>query len=198
MLSFLRTLLVEAVNLIFAVLIAVLIFLALRYYVVQPFQVDGLSMDDTLVHGDQLLMFKQAEIERFDVVVFPDPRGSGDSYVKRVIGLPGDQVAFSNDQLYLNGLPVDEPYLEPIKSQADQFFTQDFELWQITGDETVPNGQYFVLGDNRPYSGDSRQFGYVSIDSVQGEANLIYYPFDRIGSLDQYQLDDNFQIQLNQ
>ncbi len=198
MFRFLRTLLVEAVNLIFAVLIAVLIFLALRYYVLQPFQVDGLSMHNTLIHGDQLLMFKQADIERFDVVVFPDPRGSEESYVKRIIGLPGDHIAFSQDQLFLNGEPVDEPYLEPVKSEADGLFTQDFDLWEITGDDIIPAGYYFVMGDNRPYSGDSRQFGYVAIDAIQGEANLIYYPFDRIGNLDQYALDENYQIQLEE
>ena len=75
MIRLLKTLIVETVNVIFAVLVAVLIFLALRQYIVQPFQVDGHSMDETLADGEQMLMFKQTSLDRFDIVVFPDPRG---------------------------------------------------------------------------------------------------------------------------
>lgn len=194
MIRLLKTLIVETVNVIFAVLVAVLIFLALRQYIVQPFQVDGHSMDETLADGEQMLMFKQTSLDRFDIVVFPDPRGSGDSYVKRIIGLPGDELYYEDDQLILNGIVVDEPYLEPLKSESIENFTQDFDLWSGLGVATVPDGYYFVLGDNRPYSGDSRQFGFVSIDSIVGEANFIYFPFSEFGSLPNYQLLEDGQV----
>lgn len=191
MIQFLKRLLVETVNVIFAVLVAVLIFLALRHYVVQPFQVEGTSMKETLQNGEQMLMFKQTEIDRFDIVVFPDPRGSGSSYVKRVIGMPGDNLYYQNDQLILNGQLVDEPYLESQDSQSAALFTTDFNLWDTLGLETIPAGYYFVMGDNRPYSGDSRQFGLVPINSVIGEAKFTYYPFKQFGIQPTYKLQDD-------
>lgn len=191
MIQFLKRLIVETVNVIFAVLVAVLIFLALRHYLVQPFQVEGTSMNQTLQNGEQMLMFKQTEINRFDIVVFPDPRGSGSSYVKRVIGLPGDELYYQDDQLILNGQLVDEPYLDSHDSQSEELFTSNFTLWDTLGLETIPAGYYFVMGDNRPYSGDSRQFGLVPIDSVIGEANFIYFPFKQFGTLPTYKLQED-------
>lgn len=191
MIEFLKKLIVETVNVVFAVLVAVLIFIALRHYLVQPFQVEGTSMNATLNNGQQMLMFKQTEIERFDIVVFPDPRGSNSSYVKRVIGLPGDELYFQDNQLILNGQLVEEPYLEPLKSETEGNFTEDFNLWDTLGIESIPSGYYFVMGDNRPYSGDSRQFGLVPIDSIVGEANFIYFPFTDFGTLPSYELQED-------
>lgn len=188
--SFFKFLINEIINGIFAVIIAILIFLALRQYVLQPFQVEGNSMELELRNQDQMVMFRNTDLERFDVVVFPDPRGSASSYVKRIIAMPGDELYFNNDTLYLNNQPIEEPYLEPLKSESqDRNFTDDFSLWDTIGLTQVPEGYYFVLGDNRPFSGDSRQFGLVEIDSIQGEANFIYYPFNRMGILDNYELN---------
>ena len=197
MINFLKNVIVETVNVIFAVLMAVVIFLLLRTYVVQPFQVEGTSMNNTLQNGEQMLMLKMTELNRFDVVVFPDPRGSDDSYVKRIIALPGDEVYFEADQLVLNGQFVDEPYLEPLKSLSEDNFTQDFNLWDSLGVTSVPAGYYFVMGDNRPFSGDSRQFGFVPIESIVGEANFIYYPLSEFGFLTSYTLMDNGQLSIN-
>lgn len=194
MISFLKIVIVETVNVIFAVLVAVLIFLLIRAYIVQPFQVEGTSMNNTLQNGEQMLMFKLTELNRFDIVVFPDPRGSLDSYVKRIIGLPGDRLYYESDQLILNDQMVEEPYLQPLKEMSEGNFTQDFNLWDNLGVTSVPEGYYFVLGDNRPYSGDSRQFGFVPIDSVIGEANFIYYPFSEFGLLPSYTLTNEGQL----
>ncbi|UUX34425.1 signal peptidase I [Fundicoccus culcitae] len=185
----LKNLMVEVVNVVFSIVVAVILFLLIRDYIVQPFQVEGHSMDNTLANGEQMLMFKQTTIDRFDVIVFPDPMGSGSSYVKRVIGLPGDSLSVINDDLYINGALVEEPYLEPLKSQTIDPFTADFSLWDTLGVEVIPEGYYFVMGDNRPNSGDSRQFGLVPIDSVEGEASFIYYPFSEFGQLDNYILE---------
>lgn len=194
MINFLKTVIIETVNVVFAVLVAVIIFLVMRAFVVQPFQVEGTSMNNTLENGQQMLMFKMTELERFDIVVFPDPRGSQDSYVKRIIGLPGDTLYYEEDQLILNNQIVDEPYLEPLKEASQENFTQNFNLWDNLGVTSVPEGYYFVLGDNRPYSGDSRQFGFVPIDSVIGEANFVYFPFNEFGLLPSYTLNDVGQL----
>lgn len=187
----LKYLINELVSIIFAVLVAVLIFLALRYYVLQPFQVEGSSMEPQLHNQDQMVMLRNNEIERFDVVVFPDPRGSGDSYVKRIIGQPGDELYFSNDTLYLNNQAVEEPYLEPLKSETEGKFTEDFSLWDTLGLTQVPEGYYFVMGDNRPYSGDSRQFGLIQAEDIQGVTNFVYFPFERFGKIEEYNLTEN-------
>lgn len=194
MINFLKTVVVETVNVIFAVLVAVIIFLLLRAYVVQPFQVEGTSMNHTLQNGEQMLMFKMTELNRFDIVVFPDPRGSNESYVKRIIGLPGDRLYYQDDQLILNDQVIEEPYLEPLKGASEGNFTEDFNLWDNLGVTSVPEGYYFVLGDNRPYSGDSRQFGFVPIDSVLGEANFIYFPLTEFGLLPSYTLSEEGQL----
>lgn len=191
---FLRVLFGELINLLFSVSIAVVLFLLIKSYIVQPFQVEGHSMDLTLKDGNQMLLLKQTQIERFDIVVFPDPMGSGQSYVKRLIGLPGDSLYVKDDVLYINNVPIEEPYLEPLKSESEGIFTQDFSLWDTIGEEVIPEGYYFVLGDNRPGSGDSRQFGLVPIESIQGETSIVYFPFNQIQKLDQYQLDASGQV----
>lgn len=196
--NFLKHLINELVSIIFAVMVAVLIFLALRHYVLQPFQVEGSSMEPQLHNHDQMIMLKNTEIERFDVVVFPDPRGSGDSYVKRVIGLPGDELYFADDTLYLNNQAVDEPYLEPSKSEVEGKYTEDFSLWDTLGLNVIPDDYYFVMGDNRPYSGDSRQFGLVRAEDIQGKTNFVYYPFERFGTINEYELTDNELIILSE
>lgn len=187
----LKYLINELVSIIFAVMVAVLIFLALRHYILQPFQVEGSSMEPQLHNQDQMVMLRNNEIERFDVVVFPDPRGSGDSYVKRIIGQPGDELYFSNDTLYLNNQAVEEPYLEPLKSETEGKFTEDFSLWDTLGLTQVPEGYYFVMGDNRPYSGDSRQFGLIQAEDIQGVTNFVYFPFERFGKIEEYNLTEN-------
>ncbi|MCR8968832.1 signal peptidase I [Facklamia sp. 7083-14-GEN3] len=177
---FLKTILIEIVNIIFVILVALFLFVAVRNYLAQPFQVEGKSMNPTLYQADHLIMWKQFDLDRSDIVVFPDPMGSGKTYVKRLIGLPGDSISVNDDQLFINDQLIEEPYLEPDKSNDEGIYTEDFTLWEITGDEIIPEGKVFVMGDNRPGSGDSRQFGYVDIDKIQGKANFIYYPLNRI------------------
>ena len=145
-------------------------------------------MEPQLHNGDEMIMLKKSKIDRFDIVVFPDPSGSQESYVKRVIGLPGDELYVKDDQLFINNQVIEEPYLEPNKSNYPDEYTSDFSLWNTVGELRVPEGFYFVLGDNRPHSGDSRQFGLVPIDSVEGEAVFTYSPFEHFGRVNQYKL----------
>lgn len=196
MMRFIKHFVNELINILFSVTIAIVVFMLLRNFIVQPFQVEGHSMDLTLANGNQMLLFKRDAIDRFDVIVFPDPNGSGQSYVKRLIGLPGDTIEVKDDILYLNGIATNEPYLEPLKNEFNGTFTENFNLRNTIGIETIPEGFYFVMGDNRPGSGDSRQFGLVPIESVQGTTSIIYYPFEEFKKLPQYYLDTDGQIKI--
>ncbi|MBK0348778.1 signal peptidase I [Aerococcaceae bacterium zg-ZJ1578] len=180
----------ELIHLLFSVTLAIVIFMGLKEYVVQPFQVEGHSMDLTLASGNQMVLNKVIKEQRFDIITFPDPTGlTTNHYVKRLIGLPGDMLEVKNEKLILNGIALEEPYLEPLKSQTDGVFTEDFSLWDTIGSITIPEGYYFVMGDNRPQSGDSRQFGLVPIDSIQGIAEWTYFPIKAFGSVERYQLN---------
>lgn len=185
----------EVVNVLFSITIALFLLLVIKDYVAQPFQVEGQSMDLTLKEGNQMLLFKSTSIERFDIIVFPDPMGSGKTYIKRLIGMPGDTIEMKDDILYLNGIALDEPYLESLKSLSENSpFTENFTLRSIIGFDIIPEGYYFVMGDNRPYSGDSRQFGLVPIETVQGNSTWIYWPLEAFGKVTTYQLDDSGQM----
>jgi signal peptidase I len=151
-------------------------------YVMEPFIVDGRSMEYTLHDGEKMLMMKLNDIERFDVVVFPAPGGPITSdepqslYIKRVIGIPGDTIAYQDDQLILNGVQMNEPYLDDMRADVLGNFTSDFQLEEITGSATVPEGQVFVMGDNRRNSLDGRAFGFIDAEDIIGEADYIHWP----------------------
>ncbi len=114
-----------------------------------------------------------------NVVVFRADHQS--DFVKRVIGLPGDQVSYKDGNLFINGKAVEEPFLfgDDEVHTLNQL-TNDFSLLELTGEETVPEGHIFVIGDNRLGSYDSRHFGCITINQVVGKVNLRYYPFQHI------------------
>ena len=166
-----------------------LVIMGVYKYIAEPFIVDGASMEATLKSGERLWMLKLNEIDRFDVVIFPAPDNDEKLYVKRVIGLPGDTIAYENDQLIINGEAMVEPYLVEKATEFDGDFTYDFALEEITGETTVPEGSFFVLGDNRRNSLDGRRFGFIEAEGVLGEADFIYWPFGEFGLLEKYQLN---------
>ncbi|MBM7647151.1 signal peptidase I [Bacillus ectoiniformans] len=161
-----------------ALLIAVGLAAVIRYFIFAPIVVDGLSMMPTLQNGDRMVVNKIGDPERFDIVVFHAPENK--DYIKRVIGLPGDTVEYKNDKLYVNGKYYEEPYLDEYKSQQDGPLTSDFTLEEITGQKTVPEGEIFVLGDNRLFSKDGRHIGTIKMDEVVGDTSIVYWPFDKI------------------
>lgn len=128
---------------------------------------------------DSYILYDQSKsVERFDIILFHDDYGM--AYIKRVIGLPGETVSYQNDHLYINGEMISEPFLE--KSwKTNQVFTADFSISAATEEEVVPVGHYFVLGDNRPRSKDSRMFGFVPVESIEGQARMTIYPLDQLG-----------------
>lgn len=184
--SFLR----EVVSTLFTLAVVFAIAFVVQKVIVQPFVVEGHSMDYTLAEGERLFMWKLADIDRFDVVVMKAPSDPEKLYIKRVIGLPGDTVEVKDDQLILNGVAMDEPYLAAKQEEFPQGFTRDFKLEDITGQQTIPDNYVFVMGDNRQNSLDGRSFGVVPLDSIIGEANVSYWPLERIGLLDKYILNE--------
>lgn len=168
-----------------ALLIAFGIAAIIRFFLFTPIVVDGESMMPTLKNGDRMVVSKigymVGEPDRFDIVVFHAPEQK--NYIKRVIGLPGDIVEYKNDQLYINGKEIEEPYLEQKKSEITEgSLTDDFSLFETAAlVDKIPEGYIFVMGDNRRYSKDSRHIGLVAIDEVIGNTNLVFWPFNEIG-----------------
>ncbi|HFI0214809.1 TPA: signal peptidase I [Streptococcus suis] len=179
---------------------------ASRYFLWDPVSVDGHSMDPTLQHQEKLVMLKTTAIDRFDIVVASetDSNGKEKLIVKRVVGMPGDTIRYENDVLYINDQEVDEPYLDEYLAafqtdklqeeyaynkqfqavaQAAQAFTQDAN-GSVNFTVTIPEGQYYLLGDDRLVSLDSRSVGTFSREKIKGEVVFRMWPFNRIGTVD--------------
>lgn len=124
--------------------------------------------------GDQVLTFRGGKIKHGSVIIFDAPNDPGTLYIKRVIGLPGDRVQMSQDRLYINGKLTPEPYLQRYLNGSA--FTEDFTLKQQLGVSQVPANCYFVLGDNRPISRDSRRIGFIKQQRIIGTVKLRYWP----------------------
>lgn len=143
--------------------------------VVGRVRVENISMQPTLHEGQFLLVNKLAyrigDFQRGDIVVFHYPRNPSEDYIKRVIGLPGDIVTIENGQVMVNSNILNEPYISAPPDYAN--------TWQ------VPEGQIFVLGDNRNQSSDSHSWGYVPTDYVVGKAMIVYWPLDELKILNQ-------------
>ncbi|MEM9615729.1 MAG: signal peptidase I [Actinomycetota bacterium] len=157
---------------------AVLVALLLRAVLFQAFYIPSESMEDTLVVNDRVLVNKVSyrlhDIHRGDIVVFARPEGQESDIkdlIKRVIALPGETIEARDNVLYVNEQQLIEPYLDP------GTITSDF------GPTVVPEGEVFVMGDNREESFDSRGFGPIEEDRVIGRAFVLFWPISRIGSL---------------
>lgn len=162
---------------VFIILIVVLV----RTFLFTTITVNGDSMFPTFENNDRLVVNKVSKLKRFDMVVFEAP-DSDSLYIKRVIGLPGDSLEVKDDILYVNGKATDEPYLEENKKKNEfDYLTDDFTLEELTGETKVPEGKLFVLGDNRIYSKDSRNFGFISEESLIGETFFQYLPLNKMG-----------------
>lgn len=156
-------------------IIAATIAMLVRGFLLIPVPVVGNSMEGTLSQNDMVVMERISQVERFDVVVFR--LASGTTYIKRVVGMPGDSLRYQDDQLYINDQPVAEPFLaDEKKTQSENSFTNDFTLEDLTGEVQLASDSYFVMGDNRRNSKDSRSFGAISAADIIGKARFVYYP----------------------
>ncbi|SEN13136.1 signal peptidase I [Mesobacillus persicus] len=166
-----------------AIAIGIIIFVFVRTFFFSNYVVEGESMLPTLEEGNKLVVnkvgFEATDLQRFDVIVFH--ANEKEDYVKRIIGLPGDEIDYRDDELYINGKKIVEPFLEKYRAKVfGGALTGDFTLEEITGKGQIPEGQLFVLGDNRRGSWDSRHFGLISIEQVVGKVNLRYWPLDEM------------------
>lgn len=189
-------------------------FLLTRLFLWLPVQVDGHSMDPTLANNQRVIVLKHTSIERFDIVVAKELEdGKTKQIVKRIIGMPGDTITYQNDKLTVNGKEVKEEYLKEFqtafakdklqkeyaynddksKSSYFQQLAKDAKAFTTNADGnttfsvTVPEGKYFLLGDNRIVSKDSRVVGYFDKSALVGEVKFRFWPLwplNKIGTVE--------------
>lgn len=156
-------------------LILIVVIILIKKFLFTTILVNGKSMNDTLKEKDFMILnklsYKLNDIDRFDIVVVD---ALNEKIIKRVIGLPGEHIKFEDNKLYINGKQVTDSYAKGI--------TEDFDLNEL-GLEVIPDDYYFVLGDNREDSLDSRVIGVVKKDKIIGTTDFIIYPFNRFGKV---------------
>jgi signal peptidase I len=173
------------------IIIAVLIALFIRTFIIQAFKIPSSSMEPTLLVGDYLLvnkfvygvkipftdikLFQLKKPQRGDIVVFIYPKDRSKDFIKRVIGTEGEKVEVIRDKIYINDHLVDDPW--GLYSEKSDWIRQ-LQLMERFGPVVVPKDSLFVLGDNRDNSQDSRFWGFVNVSAVRGKALIIYFSWD--------------------
>jgi signal peptidase I len=180
-----------------SIVIAVILALFIRTFIVQAFKIPTGSMEENLLIGDHLLVNKfifgpsatglertllpVGSIARDDIVVFKYPEEPERDFIKRVIGLPGETVEVREKKVYINGKALAEPYahfLEPASTPSEFREVTSSDVRERYGPVTVPPDQYFVMGDNRDNSQDSRYWGFLPRDYIKGKALVIYWSYE--------------------
>ena len=167
-------------DLAFSVLIAVVLIV----FIYQPVKVEGTSMEPELSDQERIFInkftyrFGLGEIQRGDTVVFLYPQDTTKSYIKRVIGLPGDKIRIDEGKVFVNDRQLVEDYVPKVFRD-----TVSWPSGEKVQDQTVPPGRYFVLGDHRSQSSDSRSWGWVPKENIYGKAVFIYWPLKNMGRL---------------
>ena len=149
-------------------MIILVIVLLVRTFIVTPIRVNGTSMVPTLEGGEIMLLNKLSKYKRYDIVVI-DLKEENNDLIKRIIGLPGETVEIKNNEVYINDELLNEEYGFGITYNIDKI--------------TLSDDEYFVLGDNRLVSKDSRVFGPIKEEKIKGTAKLVIYPFNKIGNV---------------
>jgi signal peptidase I len=180
-----------------SIAIAVILALFVRTFVVQAFKIPTGSMENNLLIGDHLIVNKfvfgpnlggldrsvlpMRDIRRGDIVVFKYPEDPERDFIKRVIGLPGETLEVRDKRVYVNGQRLEEPYvhyLEPPKGASEYQEVTSFDLRERYGPVKIPADKYFVMGDNRDNSQDSRYWGFLPREYVKGRALMIYWSYE--------------------
>jgi signal peptidase I len=177
-----------------SIVIAVILALFVRTWVVQAFKIPTGSMENNLLIGDHLLVNKFVfapttsgaerallpirDIRRGDIVVFKYPDEPERDFIKRVIGLPGETLELRNKKVYINGQAIDEPYVHFLEPVSESQEVTSFSVRERYGPVSVPEGHYFVMGDNRDNSQDSRYWGYLPRHYIKGKALMIYWSYE--------------------
>ena len=167
--------------------VAITVALLIQAYLVKPYRIPSASMETTLMIGDRVLVdrisWRFGDPKRDQIAVFHPPF-AGPVLIKRIIGLPGDTLSVRDGKLYINGTQAVEPYVREINGV--QVPTEPFSNgmpWSLQQPYKVPAGSYFMMGDNRIDSGDSREFGPVPRGQLVGHAFARYWPISRIGGI---------------
>ena len=156
--------------------VSVVLAVFLIVFIYQPVKVEGTSMMPGLTDQERIFINKyeykigSGQIQRLDLVVFHFPLDPSQSYIKRVVGLPGDEVEIVDGDVYVNGQMLEETYVPA-----------EYHDHVTAKRQTVPNGRYFVLGDHRSSSNDSRTWGFVERGLIYGKAVFVYWPLDKMG-----------------
>jgi signal peptidase I len=177
-----------------SIVIAVILALFVRTWAVQAFKIPTGSMENNLLIGDHLLVNKfvfaptaggveravlpMRDIRRGDIVVFKYPDEPERDFIKRVIGLPGETVELRNKKVYINGQPLEESYVHFLEPAANAQEVTSFDVRERYAPVQVPPEHYFVMGDNRDNSQDSRYWGFLPRNYIKGRALMIYWSFD--------------------
>ena len=166
-------------DLIQTLVIAGAIFVVIYAFLFRPYQVTGHSMDPTFENGEyvltNLITLRLGELKRGDIVVFVAPPDKEKDYIKRIIGIPGDRVSISGGSVFLNGSKLDQTSFlaSSVRTNGGTFLGEGNEV-------VVPEGQYFVMGDNREFSSDSREWGFVTKNAIIGKSFIVYWPINHI------------------
>ena len=150
-------------------IIIIVIVVFVRTFIITPVKVNGTSMYPTLEGNEIMLLNKLVSIDRFDIVVLKLD-GDNDNLIKRIIGLPGETVEIKDNKIYINDEELDDPYGYGVTYNIDPV--------------TLGEDEYYILGDNRIVSLDSRVFGKISRSEIKGTTNFIMYPFTKIGKVE--------------
>ncbi len=177
-----------------SLVVAVILALFVRTWVFQAFKIPTGSMEPNLLIGDHLIVNKMIfaptisglertvlpdrPIRRGDIVVFKYPKDPERDFIKRVIGLPGDKLELHHKKVFINGQPLDEPYAHFIEAPNPNGPTHPDDVREEYGPVAVPSGQYFMMGDNRDNSEDSRYWGFMPASYVKGNALFIYFSIE--------------------
>lgn len=146
----------------------VVVIVVIRIFIATPVKVDGDSMYNTLNDNDIVLLSKLSSIDRFDIIVLKENDNNA-TIIKRVIGIPGDKVKIRNSKIYINNKIIEDEYAYGETSDYDEI--------------TLGDDEYFVLGDNRLISKDSRYFGAIKKSDIKGKAVFRLFPFTKFGSI---------------
>ncbi len=176
------------------VVVAVLTALAVQAWLVKPYRIPSESMLDTLRPGDRVLVnravYHLQDPERGDIIVFRYPHDPDMVFIKRVVGVPGDVLEARDGRLCVNGRELEEPYVHRTGGRTDPTVAQEaiagstlHDPWSLAEPYRVPNGTYFVMGDNRVDSDDSRDWGTVPRAAIVGEGLATYWPLSRLRAL---------------
>ncbi len=182
-----------------SLVIAVALALFVRTFVFQAFKIPTGSMENNLLIGDHLIVNKMVfaptvtgverailpgrEIRRGDVVVFKYPEDPERDFIKRVIGLPGDKIELHRKKVFVNGQPLEEKYVRYLEPPSTDGPVKNDDVREEYGPVTVPPDQFFMMGDNRDNSQDSRFWGFMPKSYVKGKALFIYFSFKENGSI---------------